>query len=227
MKRTTLIALAAIVLASCSTSNEVVNNNRIQKRKYTKGWHVKKSTKFKRTKGTHEEELVAKTENTPTTQEDFDFKLPVKEVELTTDKTENIALENSEMTPVAETKVETTTPVNNREKKQVNEKIKPSLKDKLIAKAAVNKIEKALADKDLPKDVAAMDVSQNKEEASSSFTDDTELILLYVLAVLIPFLAVGIVTNWDIGQVLLNLLLCILCMVPGIIHAIIVVNKNA
>jgi hypothetical protein len=31
-----------LLLFSCSTSNEVVSNNRIQKRKYAKGYHLKK-----------------------------------------------------------------------------------------------------------------------------------------------------------------------------------------
>lgn len=50
--------------------------------------------------------------------------------------------------------------------------------------------------------------------------------LLIVLAILIPWLAVGLATDWDVKTVVINLLLCLTC-IGGIIHAIIVVNKNA
>lgn len=55
---------------------------------------------------------------------------------------------------------------------------------------------------------------------------DIPVWVLYVLAFFIPFLAVGLVTDWDVGQVLLNLLLCLLCGIPGIIHAFIVVARE-
>ncbi|HIP35519.1 MAG TPA: YqaE/Pmp3 family membrane protein [Crocinitomix sp.] len=51
-------------------------------------------------------------------------------------------------------------------------------------------------------------------------------ILLYLLAFFIPPVAVGLVTDWDMGQVVLNIILWALCVIPGIIHALIVVSKN-
>ncbi len=65
-----------------------------------------------------------------------------------------------------------------------------------------------------------------KQMAKPTKTADAELILLYVLCILIPPLAVGIVTDWDGGPVILNLLLCLLCWLPGIIHAFIVVSEE-
>jgi uncharacterized membrane protein YqaE (UPF0057 family) len=62
--------------------------------------------------------------------------------------------------------------------------------------------------------------SQNK-------SDDVPIGLLYVLCLFFPFIAVGIVTDWDITTVLVNLLWCCLCGFPGIIHAFIVVSKNS
>ncbi|MCC7301990.1 MAG: YqaE/Pmp3 family membrane protein [Bacteroidia bacterium] len=50
--------------------------------------------------------------------------------------------------------------------------------------------------------------------------------LLIVLAILIPWLAVGLVTDWEVKPVVINLLLCLTC-IGGIIHAIIVVNDRA
>jgi uncharacterized membrane protein YqaE (UPF0057 family) len=57
-------------------------------------------------------------------------------------------------------------------------------------------------------------------------SDDVPVALLYVLCFFIPFLAVGIVTDWDITAVIVNLLWTLLCGIPGIIHALIVVSRN-
>lgn len=48
---------------------------------------------------------------------------------------------------------------------------------------------------------------------------------LILLAILAPTLAVGIATDWDPDQILINLLLSSLCLIPGIIHAIIQAGK--
>jgi uncharacterized membrane protein YqaE (UPF0057 family) len=51
--------------------------------------------------------------------------------------------------------------------------------------------------------------------------------LLYVLCFFIPFLAVGLATDWDTNTVLINLLWTLLCGIPGVIHAIIIVGRNS
>ena len=48
--------------------------------------------------------------------------------------------------------------------------------------------------------------------------------VLIVLAILIPFVAVGLKTDWGM-PVIWNLLWCCLGVLPGIIHALIVVNR--
>lgn len=48
---------------------------------------------------------------------------------------------------------------------------------------------------------------------------------LIILAILAPTLAVGIATDWDPDQILINLLLTALCFIPGIIHAIVQAGK--
>lgn len=50
--------------------------------------------------------------------------------------------------------------------------------------------------------------------------------LLIVLAIFIPWLAVGLATDWEVKPLVINLLLSLTC-IGAIIHAIIVVNKNA
>ncbi len=63
---------------------------------------------------------------------------------------------------------------------------------------------------------------------SGSNSHAIEKIVLILLAILIPPVAVGIVSDWDdTNAIILNLVLTILCWIPGIIHAIIYVNKNS
>lgn len=72
---------------------------------------------------------------------------------------------------------------------------------------------------------------KSKEKAlkasDSNLGGDVPTGLLYVLCFFIPWLAVGLATDWDINKVLINILWTILCGIPGIIHAFIVVSKNS
>jgi len=67
----------------------------------------------------------------------------------------------------------------------------------------------------------------HKAVKSQKQSDDVPVGLLYALCFFVPFVAVGIVTDWDIKSVLINILLTALCGIPGIIHAFIVVSKNS
>jgi uncharacterized membrane protein YqaE (UPF0057 family) len=83
-----------------------------------------------------------------------------------------------------------------------------------------------------PKSHEAKQVSKQEMKAlrkavkTASKSDDVPIGLLYIICFIFPFIAVGIVTDWDITTVLLNLLLTILCVFPGIIHALIIVGRN-
>jgi uncharacterized membrane protein YqaE (UPF0057 family) len=48
-------------------------------------------------------------------------------------------------------------------------------------------------------------------------------VLLLILCFLIPFLAVGLATDWDVTKVLICLILSLLFWIPGIIYALLVV----
>ena len=67
---------------------------------------------------------------------------------------------------------------------------------------------------------------KSKKIIKKKSNDDTSIILLYILAWFIPFLAVGIVTDWDTKTVIINLLWTLLCGLPGVIHAMIIVSRN-
>jgi len=66
-----------------------------------------------------------------------------------------------------------------------------------------------------------------KKMTKPNKTADADMILLYVLCVFIPPLAVGLATDWESTPVISNILWCFLCGLPGIIHAFIVVNREA
>lgn len=78
--------------------------------------------------------------------------------------------------------------------------------------------------------VAVSNVSKKstfaKTGKSNKPSSDVPLGLLYVLCILIPFVAVGLVTDWDVKTVVINLLWTLLCGIPGVIHAFIVVSRE-
>ena len=225
MKKIIYIALSASFLVACSTSNDVVSNKLIQKRKHTKGWNIKKSKNYKVIKGGNEEDLAATDNSNEKSGEEISFNLSPKELAINTDNGSD-----KELKAVTYTTTTTTTESSEKESsntKASSEKKKPSLKEKLVAKAAIKQLKKISKDAPASENLSKADIKQELNSSDSSGSDDTDLILLYVIAFFIPFLAVGIVTDWDLGQVLLNLVLCLLCFVPGLIHAFIVVNRNA
>ena len=81
-------------------------------------------------------------------------------------------------------------------------------------------------------------VYSSKEVASNKTMNSTKIVkkannkdvskgLLYLLCFFIPWLAVGLATDWDVKTVVINILWTCLCGIPGIIHAIIIVGRNS
>ncbi|HEU4717941.1 MAG TPA: YqaE/Pmp3 family membrane protein [Bacteroidia bacterium] len=62
--------------------------------------------------------------------------------------------------------------------------------------------------------------------AKSSKNGGPDKALLIVLCFFIPWLAVGLATDWDVKRVIICLLLGFLLCIPGIVYAIIQVNKE-
>jgi uncharacterized membrane protein YqaE (UPF0057 family) len=69
--------------------------------------------------------------------------------------------------------------------------------------------------------------AKKAQKSAKSQGSDVPVGVLYVLCFIVPFVAVGIVTDWDGKTVLYNILWTLLCGIPGIIHAIIVVNRES
>ena len=75
------------------------------------------------------------------------------------------------------------------------------------------------------KTVAKAETKQIQKTSKKS-GGDTPKGLLYVLCFIIPVIAVGLATDWDTQKMIYNFLWCLLCGVPGIIHAIMIVSKS-
>jgi len=105
-----------------------------------------------------------------------------------------------------------------------------SQESEAINTTKIEKVKKAIR---APKASSSKEVASAKKTMASTklvkkaLKDDVPIILLYVLCFFIPFLAVGLATDWDVTAVVINLLLCFLFWLPGVIHALIVVGRNS
>lgn len=201
----TLVAVFALVFSSCSTSESVVNNGFLQKRKYNKGFHksIKKNNKTQDVK--NEEVLVFNNETNVEKTERVSIEKETLEVE----KTTPVAIENNSIEEVAEVTVQENT-ISTEEAPVKEHKAVEKLAQKVAkVKSKVNK-----------------DSIINNSSNTSNTTDDM-MILLIILAILLPFVAVGIYTDWDVTKVLIALLLSLLFWLPGIIYALLVINDMA
>jgi len=84
--------------------------------------------------------------------------------------------------------------------------------------------------KDMKKDLkqslkAQKKISKERKSKglSGSGMSEVAMILLVILAILLPWLAVGLYTDWDVMYTLLAVLLWILGILPGIIFAFLVI----
>ena len=95
-------------------------------------------------------------------------------------------------------------------------------------KSSQTVVQEKASNSELKYDAQTIKSSEKALKASdSNLGGDVSTGLLYVLCFFIPWLAVGLATDWDIKKVLINILLTMLCGIPGIIHAFIVVSKNS
>ncbi len=90
----------------------------------------------------------------------------------------------------------------------------------------IHKIAETRAEKLVNKMVQKYVPTTKKSPLNQTTKKDDALVLLYILAILIPPVAVGLATNWDMMPIIYNLLWCLLCGLPGIIHAFIVIARE-
>jgi uncharacterized membrane protein YqaE (UPF0057 family) len=66
-------------------------------------------------------------------------------------------------------------------------------------------------------------MAYNHIKQSQKNGSEVDKVLLYVLAVFIPPVAVGLHTNWESTPVLINIILTLLGWLPGVVHAFYVI----
>jgi uncharacterized membrane protein YqaE (UPF0057 family) len=153
----------------------------------------------------------------------------VAKVENTTQATEDAVVEPA---PAAEVPVVTEAPSNatavtsfNAEKtvqKAIASQVKAKVSQKIIAKILARTTAPAAHISSPDRVLKAL---SNNHGTSSKEVDK---ILLIILAIVIPPLAVGLASDWeDMNALLINIVLTLLCGLPGMIHALIYVSKNA
>ena len=185
--------LFVALMASCSTSNDVVSSNRIQKRKYNKGFHLNLGKK---------------------------------------DKSNTVAITTKANRSTADAKVSDVCPLETAAKAQKENtittnntpaKTKHAKAPKHTVSVTTNETTSETTDMSSPV-LASKKV--NKKKTASQKSSAAPDWLVWVLAILIPFVAVGLVTDWDIALTLICLGLTILGWIPGVIMALIVVNNH-
>lgn len=195
-----LLGLITLV-ASCSTSNDVASNHLIQKRKYTKGYHINSTN-----------QLASKTKKVNNQTEINDVfaanqqnDLTKEEVFVSQDPIINKAIESI----VSE--VPKSNDLNSKREQKVTEN----------------------AQEEAANDLTVFDVKEFKrfnpfkkiaaKANNNSSSSDGLFILLVILCFLLPWLAVGIYTNWDLVKTLIALILWFLFWIPGVIYALLVI----
>jgi uncharacterized membrane protein YqaE (UPF0057 family) len=64
-----------------------------------------------------------------------------------------------------------------------------------------------------------------KEHRGGGDNDIPEIVLI-LLCIFLPPIAVGLMTDWEFEPLAINILLCLLCWLPGIIHAFIIYDRG-
>jgi uncharacterized membrane protein YqaE (UPF0057 family) len=197
---------------SCATSNDVAGKYGIQKRKYSNGFYVSKKGDLTNDGQKESTDKVAMADHQKTVDQEINAVYANEKTEipstLLADHNDQVFSSNL-LTASIDDDVNMAAEISAEEQVARPTISREAVKELKLDKKSVKKQVKE-----------AVKAKISKKEAS----DDE--ILYYILAVIIPFLAVGLVTDWDIGQVILNIILCCLCGIPGIIHALIVVSKN-
>lgn len=192
-----------LTVASCSSSNEVVSNRLIQKRKYTNGFHLNNTTTLKSSSNENESENKVADQATSTTYNENSAITAQTSSPAQTNISDNV--DYSEELTFGDAIVEVNTVVS-REENTVQQNQTSNSNKKPNAKKAIKK--------------------QFNQEIKESKGNSIDPIVYILLALFIPFVAVGLATDWEVKDVVINLLLSLLCGIPGIIHAFIVCKRE-
>lgn len=222
MKKITIVSsllTSVLILGSCSTSNDVVSNRLISKRKYNRGFHVDMKKHHRTTKDELADQKIDSSEKSIQVEPK---KETVKSLPISTSETYAlvpvVTSGAEEAVKVSSDKAADVTQENQKESKKVSasDKATRSTFDDSETKNMTAKLVKKEAEKQAFKEV--------KKKKKSLFPDSVDAMFLVALicCIIIPPLGVAIYTNIDWVKVLICLILTILFIIPGIIYALLV-----
>lgn len=121
--------------------------------------------------------------------------------------TENIPVLSASVSSNTEQSIQTTTPA-----QKTKQGTKTSAKT-VLSERTLQKLEKK---------IQKLEQKQqgNSENSSKSPLSELSTLLLVIIAILLPPLAVGLVTNWDTTKLLIGIILWLLFYLPGLIYAL-------
>lgn len=202
MKKLNYLLLSAFLLTT------LLNSCTVEKRLYTGGYNIKWNKKYSVSDDSSKDE-VAKAENTKQNKEKTEVKIINQEESATKGQDQVVNTEQNNPSTVFSTN-----------SKSTNKAAKVSgLKSEIVETQAENINTTIFFENN------STSVSETKENSNGDNTTANRG-LLFVLCFLIPWLAVGLATDWDVQIVIYNLLWSLTC-IGAIIHAIIVVNREA
>lgn len=204
MKKTLVFVLAISIIASCTTSNQVVSNKLFQKRKYKKGWHVNSINKIDKTKKYEETELALEETNSEEVQ-------IVKSTEIVA-KSEAV---QATSVVVANNAVMKTKSVS--EKQKQNKSKNNSASNEIIDESPAF----FTASKQV-KNTESKQVISTESNKSNSSNSGAPFIVLLILCFLLPPVTVGLVSGWSSTEFIISIVLTLLFWVPGIIYALLI-----
>lgn len=208
-----LVVITTLILGSCGSSNNVVSNKLISKRKYNKGFFVNKKAVASTTSKNEIEDKA----NTERVAEPVTATLDLREVNNPVNA--NVVRYSAD---VASAELSTTDTysdqvANIREDREVSRGTEVGSSELLSAE----EIDTELEEKTLNR--IERNKKREQEKNSSGSSEDAMFILAVILAILIPPLGVLVYTNIDWMKVLIALVLTLLFFLPGMIYALLVV----
>jgi uncharacterized membrane protein YqaE (UPF0057 family) len=214
--RIQVVALfGVLILNACSTSNDVVSNNFITKRKHNKGFHIDFKSKYDSQKGSdlaqeelsmaNDKTIISAAKKTEKSEVDYENHLVSSSID---NKFVSDAVESRDYVNVAETSSEI---------ESNSTSVFENGKNNFVASEKSSKKETKIATKQTIKAL--------KKLAKSNQKDDTSHILIIVLCFFLPPVAVYLNQGEWNDKCWINLLLTCLCGLPGVIHALIVCLK--
>jgi uncharacterized membrane protein YqaE (UPF0057 family) len=200
-----LVFLTSLVfsLGACKTSSDVVSSNWIQKRKYTKGFYVAKKAKA--------DNDQANASTAPLPEKESFEELEVISISTNDDTSADLNHFKTHDQRDVPFKSKNETTIENTEKIFATERHIEAAEPLLSAPLTIQPFTemKTLID----------------QSAKKNPTDDTELILMIVCAIVLPPLAVFLMYGIE-TEFWISLLLTIIVWLPGIIYALYHVFKN-